>query len=88
MIHFKIRSIIPKDFKFAFTHFNKNLFLFLAPSTLKLLQFDGNKKGDIVHILFSFPKGEWISEITDFKETDSYILFIDEGKKSPFGLVK
>ncbi len=88
MISFTINSIVQKDFKFTFSHFNKNLFLFLAPSTLKLLQFDGSNKGDIVHIQFSFPKGEWISEITDFQETDEYILFIDEGKKLPFGLVK
>ena len=88
MINFTIKTPINRDYKMIFKHFDKSLFLFLAPSNLKLLRFDGSKQNDIIHIAFSFPKGEWISEITYDEETNEHILFIDEGKKLPFGLVK
>ena len=78
MISFKIKTKINKDYQFIYSHFNKNLFLFLAPSNLRLLRFDGSKTGDIVHIQFSFPKEEWISEIIHDEKTENHILFIDK----------
>jgi ligand-binding SRPBCC domain-containing protein len=71
--------------------FDADLFQKLAPPflTLKLLQFDGSQKGDIVHIQMSlagmFPQ-EWISVITENNQNEKAAWFTDEGTKLPFFL--
>lgn len=68
--------------------FNEELFLKLNPPfpQVRLLRFDGSKKGDIVglELNFIFFKQRWVSEITFDEEHPDYFLFIDEGRKLPF----
>ncbi len=88
-MNFKITTSISKDYQAVFAGFDQKLFEFLLPpkAMARLVQFDGSKKGDIVHIQFLLPyKAEWISEITHDESNDSMCMFIDEGKKLPFGL--
>ena len=84
----QIFTKVEGNYKTVYQKFNQNLFVALQPKfpKLKLLRFDGSRKGDIVHIQFVFPKMDWISEITEDKVEDSYAKFIDVGKKLPFGL--
>ena len=67
--------------------FDRNLFEFLLPPGAKVKQFDGSKKGDIVHLTFSFPfKADWVSEIIEDSISNSECYFIDKGTNLPFGL--
>lgn len=72
--------------------FNQDLFSTLSPPfpPVKLLRFDGSKKGDIVslELNFIFFKQIWTSEITDDQTTDSEFYFVDKGIKLPFFLGK
>ncbi|MCC5919092.1 MAG: hypothetical protein LAT68_01470 [Cyclobacteriaceae bacterium] len=73
--------------------FDKDLFLALSPPfpPVKLLRFDGSKKGDEVGLELNFLlfKQRWISDITaDEDGGDEYFYFIDEGKELPFFLEK
>jgi ligand-binding SRPBCC domain-containing protein len=73
----------------VFSHFDEDLFKALTPSDkqLKLLRFDGSKKGDEIHLEFQFPlKRSWISVITEEKQGPDSCYFIDEGTVLPFGL--
>jgi len=88
-MNFKITTPIRKDYQSVFAAFDQKLFEFLLPpkAMASLVQFGGSRKGDIVHIQFSLPyKAEWISEITHDECNDTACMFIDEGKKLPFGL--
>ncbi len=82
-----IKTNVNKPYKQIFSGFNEALFLALNPPIMpvKLLRFDGCKKGDEVHIQLPF-KMLWISDITDFSETENEIYFIDEGRQLPFPL--
>jgi ligand-binding SRPBCC domain-containing protein len=67
--------------------FDRNLFEFLLPPGAKVQRFDGSRKGDIVHLAFTFPfKAEWVSEIIEDNITDRECFFIDKGTKLPFGI--
>ncbi len=70
--------------------FTDELFLNLNPPfpPVKLLQFDGCKIGDKVHLELNFLlfKQEWISEITAEGETPDEWFFVDEGTTLPFFL--
>lgn len=70
--------------------FNEKLFLKLNPPfpPVRLLRFDGSKKGDIVSLELNFLlfKQKWVSEITADEQGQDYFLFIDEGRKLPFML--
>jgi len=72
--------------------FTADLFLKLNPPfpPVKLLTFDGCKRGDIVHLRLNFIlfKQEWVSEITDEGETPDEWYFVDEGTTLPFFLKK
>lgn len=72
--------------------FNEELFLKLAPPfpKVKLLQFDGSKKGDKVglELNFIFFRQKWISDIVENGENDGEIFFIDKGVVLPFFLKK
>ncbi|AHM61720.1 hypothetical protein D770_17340 [Flammeovirgaceae bacterium 311] len=67
--------------------FNEKLFQALAPPfpRLKLLRFDGSKKGDWVamELHFGFMKQSWVSEITAHGQTANEWYFIDQGRKLP-----
>jgi ligand-binding SRPBCC domain-containing protein len=70
--------------------FNETLFTKLSPPfpPVKLLRFDGSKKGDLVslELNFLFFKQKWTSEITEDKTTDQEFYFIDKGVELPFFL--
>lgn len=70
--------------------FTKELFLALNPPfpPVKLLQFDGCKKGDKVALELNFIlfKQQWISDITDDQDDGKNWFFIDQGVKLPFFL--
>jgi len=86
VIETKVSSNIEK----VFEGFDKTLFLKLAPPfpLVKLKQFDGCLKDDIVHIELSFVlfKQQWKSLIVDFSKNDEEIYFIDKGVELPFFL--
>ena len=71
--------------------FGESLFKALAPPgiRLELIQFDGSKKGDKVHLKMfplgiSFLKQEWISVITEHGAKEDSAWFIDEGQQLPW----
>ncbi len=68
--------------------FNEELFLKLNPPfpPVRLLQFDGCKKGDKVslELNFIFFKQRWVSEITADEQGSDYFVFVDEGRQLPF----
>ena len=70
--------------------FNESLFTKLSPPfpPVKLLRFDGSKKGDIVslELNFIFFKQKWTSEITKDSTSDKEFYFIDKGVELPFFL--
>ena len=74
--------------------FDKSLFEHLTPpgAGVKLLRFDGSKKGDQVHIQMSLMLGlikqNWFAQITEDGENESSSWFVDEGTKLPFFLSK
>ena len=67
--------------------FNEKLFRALAPPfpRLKLLRFDGSKKGDLVAMELHFGpmKQRWVSEIVANGESKEEWFFIDEGRELP-----
>jgi len=83
-----IKTSIPNDYKTVFSKFNLNLFVALKPplSALKVLRFDGCKKGHEVHLMVSGQK--WVSHITSDYEDHEKIYFIDEGYIIPPPLKK
>lgn len=68
--------------------FDETLFLSLAPPfpKVKLVQFDGCKKGDLVKIQLDFMlfKSNWDAKITNDSMTDNEWYFIDEATQIPF----
>lgn len=70
--------------------FDEKLFSKLSPPfpPVKLLRFDGSKKGDIVSLELNFLlfKQVWTSEITEDKTNESEFFFVDKGVKLPFFL--
>ena len=70
--------------------FTKELFLSLNPPfpPVRLLQFDGCKKGDKValELNFIFFKQKWVSVITHDNTDENLFEFIDEGAQLPFFL--
>ncbi|MDX2306190.1 MAG: hypothetical protein NW226_25500 [Microscillaceae bacterium] len=89
-MHILISTPVKKSYQAVYQGFNKDLFLQLNPPfpRVKLLQFDGSKKGDHVKIElnFIFFKQIWISEITDDQSDSEQIYFIDQGIQLPFFL--
>lgn len=70
--------------------FNEQLFKKLAPPfpPVKLLQFDGSKKGDVVslELNFIFFKQKWTSDIIADETNEQEYYFIDKGVELPFFL--
>ena len=68
--------------------FNQDLFQKLSPPLvdLKVIRFDGCKKGDEVHLemkLFGKIHNQWISKITTDEISENEFYFIDEGTLVP-----
>jgi ligand-binding SRPBCC domain-containing protein len=94
-MQFELKTKVAQDFKQVFAGFDAELFAKLTPplTKVRLLQFDGCKKGDIVSLeltMFWLLRQKWTSHITDAAESDEEIYFIDEseGKDLPFFLSK
>jgi ligand-binding SRPBCC domain-containing protein len=72
--------------------FNETLFKKLSPPfpPVKLLRFDGSRKGDLVtlELNFIFFKQKWTSEIIQDSTTDLEFSFVDQGVELPFFLKK
>lgn len=69
-----------------YNKFDIDLFNYLSKGQpIKLLRFDGSKKGNEIHIQFPLNQ-KWVSVITKDEITDNEAYFIDEGKQLPFGL--
>lgn len=88
----KISTAVNKSADEVWLGFDQALFLKLVPPfpKVKLLYFEGSKKGDKVGLELNFVlfKQKWISHITDNGESDQEIFFIDEGVELPFFLAK
>lgn len=87
-----INTTVKSPWQKVMAGFTEELFLALNPPfpPVKLLQFDGCKKGDIVSLQLNFIlfKQTWESHIThDFETPDSF-EFMDVGVKLPFFLRK
>tara|TARA_R110002049_G_scaffold219020_2_gene390742 strand:- start:606 stop:1028 length:423 start_codon:yes stop_codon:yes gene_type:complete len=82
-----LRSKVDENLTAVYSRFNGELFKYLLPPGAQLIEFDGSKKGDIVHLRLPLV-GEWISEITENGASENSYYFIDEGKKLPFPLKK
>jgi ligand-binding SRPBCC domain-containing protein len=70
--------------------FDETLFTKLSPPfpPVKLLRFDGSKKGDIVSLELNFLlfKQKWTSEIIEDNTTSKEFYFVDKGVQLPFFL--
>ena len=87
----KIKLVTPvnRNFKEVYEKFDRQLFEFLQPSfpKMKLIEFQSQKPGNIVHIEFIFPlKAKWVSIITEEESNDQECFFIDEGEVLPPGI--
>jgi ligand-binding SRPBCC domain-containing protein len=89
-MHLKLTTKVTQHYLSVKEGFDEKLFLSLNPPfpPVKLKEFGGCKKGDIVHLElnFIFFKQDWVSEITYDKTSDSVFEFIDEGTRLPFFL--
>jgi ligand-binding SRPBCC domain-containing protein len=85
-----IKTPVQQSYQQVWAGFTEDLFLKLSPPfpPVKVIQFDGCQKGDVVELElnFLFFKQRWRSLITDQQTTDSEIFFLDEGVKLPFFL--
>ena len=91
-MRFTISTNVQKSYKQVFQGFDESLFLALAPPfpKVKLLRFDGCKKGDEVHLELNliFFKQRWDAEIIESGELENELYFIDKGAQLPFFLKK
>jgi ligand-binding SRPBCC domain-containing protein len=87
---FSIQTTVKQDYLTVSRNFGKDLFVALSPPfpPVKLLRFDGNQKGNEVHIELNFLlfRQKWISLITSDYADENEINFVDEGTKTPFFL--
>lgn len=85
-----IKTSVEKDYLAVKAEFGKELFDKLNPPfpPVKLLQFDGSKKGDLVSLELNFIlfRQKWISEIVEDQTDDKEFYFVDKGKVLPFFL--
>ncbi len=86
-MHFIIQTRVEQNYQTVFNGFTKDLFMALKPPLmpLKLLRFDGCKKGDEVHVELMWGL-KWTSLITSRALGTKEIFFIDEGLQLPFFL--
>lgn len=86
----KITTPVESSVKTVWKKFDITLLKKLAPPFpfMKVLQYDGNKKGDIVSFELNFIlfRQIWTSHITESIEDGKHAYFIDEGVELPFFL--
>ena len=88
----KLRFSTPVDghFLVVFEKFDLELFDKLQPPFIptKIEKYDGNNKGDEVHLDIGLPplKQKWVSLITDHQKGQDQAFFTDEGTTLPFPL--
>lgn len=86
-MHLLLRTHVNQPVQQVAAGFNEKLFRALAPPfpRLKLLRFDGSKKGDVVamELNFGFMKQQWVSEIVANGQSENEWFFIDEGRELP-----
>jgi ligand-binding SRPBCC domain-containing protein len=89
-MHIVIKTPVKQNYKQVAEGFTEKLFLSLNPPfpPVKLLRFDGCKKGDRVSLQlnFIFFKQRWDSVITYDVLNEQEFGFIDEGEQLPFFL--
>ena len=92
-MHFTIQSRIQEaNADLVFEGFTEDLFTWLSPAfpKMRVLRFDGCKRGDFVSVsLFipGLPAQTWLSEITAQRSEPGQLHeFIDEGRTLPFFL--
>ncbi|MDF9801247.1 ligand-binding SRPBCC domain-containing protein [Catalinimonas alkaloidigena] len=89
-MNIKISTAVEQPYQTVMQGFNEELFMRLNPPfpPVRLLRFDGCKKGDAValELNFIFFKQQWLSKIVedDFDQEEFY--FIDKGTRLPFFL--
>lgn len=85
-----IKTKVEQDYLEVKEGFTKDLFLKLNPPfpPVKLLRFDGCRRGDKVSLELNFIlfKQIWTSIITSDRTDEAEFFFVDEGKKLPFFL--
>jgi ligand-binding SRPBCC domain-containing protein len=85
-----IETPVEQDYLKVKEGFNESLFTKLSPPfpPVKLIRFDGSKKGDLVtlELNFIFFKQKWTSEITEDETTNLEFYFVDKGVELPFFL--
>lgn len=90
VMRIKVVTAVKASLKAVKEGFTGELFLKLNPPfpPVKLIQFDGSKKGDKVELELNFLlfKQRWVSEITEDGEDSNQWYFIDEGTGLPFFL--
>ncbi|MCE7994886.1 MAG: hypothetical protein HEP71_23115 [Roseivirga sp.] len=83
-----IKTIVDQRLREVIAGFNGELFLKLNPPfpKVRLVRFDGCKKGDIVSMELNFLlfKQTWTSEITEDQSSPHEFFFIDKGIQLPF----
>jgi ligand-binding SRPBCC domain-containing protein len=86
-MHILLHTDVEQPLRKVADGFNEKLFRTLAPPfpRLKLLRFDGSKKGDWVAMELHFGplKQTWVSEIVANGQKEKEWYFIDEGRKLP-----
>ncbi len=89
-MHLKITTAVGQDYLSVMRGFDRSLFEKLSPPfpPVKLLLFEGSKKGDTVSLELNFFlfRQRWTSLIIEDKLTDQEFYFIDEGTTLPFFL--
>ena len=89
-MHLTIKTQVHQGYRSVMQGFTEDLFIKLNPPfpPVKLIRFDGCKKGDVVslELNFIFFKQRWESLIVEDNLTDEEFYFIDEGRKLPFFL--
>ena len=89
-MHIKIKTKVAASFEKVRSGFDQQLFTILNPPfpPVKLIRFDGSKKGDLVSLQLNFIlfKQLWTSEIVEENTNGQQFYFVDEGIKLPFFL--
>ncbi|NVJ86493.1 MAG: hypothetical protein HWE15_09330 [Algoriphagus sp.] len=87
-----LETHVEQDYLTVKEGFHEALFKKLSPPfpPVKLLRFDGSKKGDQValELNFIFFKQKWVSDITEDHTDEREFYFIDQGTRLPFFLKK
>ncbi len=85
-----LKTNVNEDYRSVMQQFDKTLFEKLSPPfpPVKLLRFDGSKRGDMVSMQLNFFlfKQRWSSLIVKDGTNEEEAYFIDEGTELPFFL--